>query len=269
MPQFVDARGNEFLGSLDQIGGGTFTDARVSSATLGAANAELVMDLNGHDTATFDLRSGALSATLVFEGTLDGTNYIGLPALAIVATTGQAVPAETYMAAVVTTSTLNGQYVVKVGGFRRVRVRISAYTSGNVVAFARASRASFSMYMRPLPAIPASSTAAVNTALTATLPAPGAGLFHYVASIRLTKLYSVVGVAAGAGVIVTTTNMPGSLAWTTEQLASPAGTAAKVIDESYQGNPLKSSVANTATTFVAPAQLQTIWRWNISYYVGA
>lgn len=110
-------------------------------------------------------------------------------------------------------------------------------------------------------------TAAVNTGSTATLPAAGAGLFHYITSIQLTKLYSVVGVASGAGVIITSTNLPGGPAWTTEQLASAAGTASAVINLAFD-RPLKSSVANTATTFVAPAQLQTIWRWNVGYYAA-
>jgi hypothetical protein len=110
-------------------------------------------------------------------------------------------------------------------------------------------------------------TAAVNTAATATLPAAGAGLFHYIVRIDLVKLYSVIGVAAGAGVIVTSTNMPGTLAWTTEQLASAAGTATRVIGWE-SAVPLRSLVANTNTTFVAPAQLQTIWRWNVVYYIG-
>ncbi len=109
---------------------------------------------------------------------------------------------------------------------------------------------------------------AVNVGLTLTLPAPGAGLFHYIVSLELVKLYNVVGVAAGAGVTITSTNMPGNPAWTTEQLASPAGTATKVIVE-RPTTPWKSSAANTATTFVAPAQLQTIWRWNVRYFTGA
>ena len=111
-------------------------------------------------------------------------------------------------------------------------------------------------------------TAAVNTSSTATLPAAGAGLFHYITSAQLTKLYSVVGVAAGTGVIITSTNLPGTPAWTTEQAAGAVGTAPLVID--YEPTtPLKASAANIATTFVAPAQLQTIWRWNISYFTAA
>ena len=111
-------------------------------------------------------------------------------------------------------------------------------------------------------------TAAINTASTCTLPAPGAGLFHYITSIELIKLYGVAGIASGAGVIVTTTNLPGALEWTTEQHGEAAGYASRVINYNAV-TPLKSSVANTATTFVAPLQLQTIWRWNVSYFTAA
>lgn len=110
-------------------------------------------------------------------------------------------------------------------------------------------------------------TAAVNASVTCTLPAPPAGLFHYIVFMELVKLYSVIGVAAGAGVIITSTNLPGSPAWTTGQSASPAGTVATAIQIS-PAVPIKSLVAATATTFVAPAQLQTIWRWNVSYFLG-
>jgi len=110
-------------------------------------------------------------------------------------------------------------------------------------------------------------TGAVNAPVTATLPAAGVGLFHYVTAIQLVKLYNVIGVAAGAGVIISSSNLPGTPNWTTEQLASPAGTAITVIDLVIPGG-LRSAVANTATTFIAPQQLQTIWRWNVSYRVA-
>lgn len=133
----------------------------------------------------------------------------------------------------------------------------------------RATAVPVSLSVEKASTLHVTATAAVNTACTLTLPAAGSGLFHYITMIQVTKLYNVVGVAAGAGVIVTTTNMPGNPAFTTEQLASPAGTATKVVDISYGGNPIKSSVANTATTIVCPQQLQTIWRVNVSYYTGA
>ena len=109
--------------------------------------------------------------------------------------------------------------------------------------------------------------AAVNTAVTCTLPAPGAGLYQYITRIRVTKLYSVVGVASGAGVTITTTNLPGSIAFTTTQLNSAAGTAVDVVDLELS-SPLRALNANTAVTVVCPAQLQTIWRVNVFYYTG-
>jgi hypothetical protein len=109
-------------------------------------------------------------------------------------------------------------------------------------------------------------TAAVNTASTATVPLV-AGNFHYLVLVELVKYLSVVGVAAAAPVVVTSTNLPGALAWTTRQAVDAAGTAFSVIY--WQPCvPFKSLAAGVNTTFVAPAQLQTIWRWNILYYVG-
>jgi len=113
-----------------------------------------------------------------------------------------------------------------------------------------------------------SQTAAVNTAVTASLPAPAAGLFHYITSIQVVKVYNALGVAAGAGVVVTSTNLPGAAAWITEQAAGAVGTAVTVIN--YQPTtPLKASVAATISTVAAPAQLQTIWRINVSYFTAA
>lgn len=257
-----DARGNELQGNLDQVGNQTITDARVASATLGALNSEILMDLNGKNTAIFDLRTAAMNATLVFEATVDGTNYFGLPAMNIVT--------EAILASIVITTTQATTFSLNCAGYRRVRCRVSAYTSGNVVVVARASISEFITYSKQIPSIlGVTATAAVNTASTATLPAAGAGLFHYITKIELVKLYAVVGVANGAGNIITSTNLVGNPEWTTEQRAGAAGDCVNVIDWDCFGNPIKSSVANIATTFVAPLQLQTIWRWNIQYYVGA
>ena len=113
-----------------------------------------------------------------------------------------------------------------------------------------------------------SQTGAVNTAVTASLPAPAAGLFHYITSIQVVKVYNVLGVAAGAGVVVTSTNLPGTPNWTTEEAAGAVGTAPLVID--YQPTtPLRSAVAATISTVACPAQLQTIWRINVSYFTAA
>ena len=59
----LDSRGNPFQGTIDIIGGETITDARVSSATLGALNAEIIMDIQGKATARYDIRTGAVNAS--------------------------------------------------------------------------------------------------------------------------------------------------------------------------------------------------------------
>lgn len=259
MPQLFDPRGNEFQGNLDQIGGGAFTDARVSSATLGAANAEIAMDLHGKQTAVFDLRTAAMNATLVFEATVDGTNYFALPGFNLMT--------EAMLAAVIITTTHAAAYAVNVTGFRRVRCRVSAYTSGNIVVAARATSAELVSYSRPLSVLAATVTAAANNGATLTLAAPGAGLFHYLTGIEITR-NATAALAGTATLVITTTNLPGSLAWSVGNAMSAGGTQPDVkLDFSH---PIKSSVANTATTIVAPVPgAAVLWRINAYYYLGA
>lgn len=71
--------------------------------------------------------SGTFSATVTFEGTVDGTNWVAI--LATNMTSGTAA----------TTATAAGIYqIANIGGLIKIRARISAYTSGAVTAFGRA-----------------------------------------------------------------------------------------------------------------------------------
>jgi hypothetical protein len=260
MAVLFDARGNELQGSLDQIGGGVITDARTDEATLGAVNAEIVMDLNGKAVASFDIRTGAMSATLVFEATVDGTNYVGLP--------GIDVTTEVAISALIITTTMARVYNVGVTGFRRVRCRVSAYTSGSVVVAARATTADYVIYAKPMPTLLwVTATAAANTSVTATLPAGGAGLFHYITHISLMR-NATAALAGTATLVHTTTNLPGSPAWSVGNAMAAGGTQ---IDVDYQpASPLKCSVANTNTTIVMPAAgVAVLNRINVGYYLGA
>lgn len=139
MPVLYDARGNEYLGAADQITGTTLTDARAAtSATLGALNAESLTDLNGQAVWLVDARTAAASLTFVAEGTVDGVNYSTTP-LAMYDTAAPNVA----VASVVITTTLAKQYYIPIGGYRRVRIRVSAYTSGGFVVATRATMAGF------------------------------------------------------------------------------------------------------------------------------
>lgn len=268
MAQLFDARGNEILiGVPDQVNLGAVTDGRTATHVLAAVNAEVFMDLNGAAVAFFDVRSAAAVLTFLFEATLDGANYFALPAF----TTGQSLAgtltAEQYVPSVTVATTLVGQYVVGVTGFRRVRLRVSAYTSGNITVAARGTQADAIIYAKQIPStFHVTATAAANTATTATLPAAGVGLFHYITNINLMR-NATAALAGAATLIHTTTNLPGNPAWSVGNLMAAGGTQ---LDLDYTPTtPLKSSVANTNTTIVMPAAGAAVLnRINVSYYVG-
>ena len=104
-------------------------------------------------------------------------------------------------------------------------------------------------------------TAAANTAATLTLPAPGAGLFHYITGLEIMRT-ATAALAGTATLVVTTTNLPGSLAWSFGNAMAAGGTQKDLI--LAFDNPLKSLVANTASTIVMPAAgAAVLWRANV------
>lgn len=169
---------------------------------------------------------------------------------------------------VAVTTTIDKRYTYNISGFRRVRIRISAYTSGNITVSARATESQYHTYARLVPStLHVTATAAANTAATATLPAAGQGLHHYITYIDLTR--SATAALAGTATLNhTTTNLPGNPIWTVGNAMAAGGTQ---IDLHYAPTtPLKSTTANTATTIVMPAAgAAVINRINVSYYVGA
>ena len=255
-----DARGNEFAGNLDHITGQTITDARAATASLGALNAEAVVDVIGHSTLMVNLQTAAASLTVVFEGTVDGTNYFPLSA-----TDGSTL---SMVASITSTTTMSKNVVCACMGFRRVRVRVSAFTSGAMVVAMRATVAA-----RPPGAVPdlpttlwVTATAAANTAVTATLPLV-AGMFHHITHINITR-NATAALAGTATIIHTTTNLPGSPAWSVGNAMAAGGTQIDVVLD-LAAAPLRSSVAGTATTVVAAAGgLAVLGRVNVGYYLA-
>ncbi len=109
-------------------------------------------------------------------------------------------------------------------------------------------------------------TAATGAAVTATLAAPGAGLFHYITRINILKYATAAVTGIATPVLVTSTNIPGPVAWTTPT-AQAIGTVYETDVESSSS--IKSTTANTATTIVAPVQTGVIWRITVYYYTGS
>ena len=109
-------------------------------------------------------------------------------------------------------------------------------------------------------------TAAVSTAATLTLAAPGAGLRHYITGIRIESHAAALLVAGTTPVLVTTTNLPGALVFSMPVEAFPQGSVhAKVLDPV---RPIMASAQNTATTIVAPLTTNVIWRISATFYVA-
>ena len=268
MSIILDARGNPFVGSIDSITGETITDARTITATLGALNAESVMDLNGKAVVVVDARTAAAVLTWVAEATIDGTNYFAVPIFCNQMLLAATITAEQFVGSVTYATTGSGLFTLRVSGYRRVRVRVSAYTSGSVTVALRGSVAAQIIQTRNIPAnLHVTATAAANTAATATLPAAGVGMFHYITHIHLMR-NATAALAGTATLIHTSTNLPGSPAWSVGNAMAAGGTQE---DLNYSpATPLKSLVANTNTTIVmAAGGAAVLNRINVSYYIGA
>jgi hypothetical protein len=226
-------------------------------ANLAALNAEIVLDLNGEASVLIDVR-GTYVGTLNVQGTIDGLNYFDLPVL------NQA--SQLWLTTLASAQV--GAFIGNAAGLKRVRVRLTAYTSGSPTVNLRASLADDIVLAVPQPStILGTNTAATGVAMTLTLPAPGLGLFHYLTHIRIQRHTSALLTAGATPLIVTTTNLPGSMAFSFEADASPQGVMKEQVFEPSQ--PLKSVTANTATTMVCPATTGVIWRATAFGYAGA
>jgi len=111
-----------------------------SSTSFTAAAQTLNGAINGNSTAFVQI-TGTWAGTIVFEGTVDGTNYFSVNA--VVPTTG----------ALATSTTANGQWAVDVSGLSNFQCRHSVHTSGTAVVNLRLSaRDALIGLDQPLPA---------------------------------------------------------------------------------------------------------------------
>jgi len=104
---------------------GSFRPVRAEFTTVHQDEAEaigngIVANVTGYATSTVQI-DGITSATVTFEGTVDGTNWV-----AIVATDRNDGTTSA------TTATSDGLYVVDVRGLAYLRCRISVYATGKI-----------------------------------------------------------------------------------------------------------------------------------------
>lgn len=98
-------------------------DMTFHSAAVATSNGEVA---GVHDLAVYGVQvEGIAGDTITFEGTIDGTTWYSLLAIA---------PATGVRA---TTATADGLYIVPVAGLSQLRCRISTYSAGSITVTGR------------------------------------------------------------------------------------------------------------------------------------
>lgn len=228
-----------------------------ATGTLGALNAEVSIECDGCSTVALDLR-GTFSHTVAVQGTVDGINWTLIP---VRPQTGGI-----YVLAVV--GAASGVWMASCAGFARVRAIATAYTSGGSTATLIASNALFDDFAKNggVTSTLATVTAAAGVAATLTIAAPGVGLRPYITYIAIKRFAAAALTAAATPVLVTTTNLPGTLVFSLPAEAAAQGTIFPY-QEDY-AYPVMTVAQNTATTIVCPATTGVIWRVTAGYYVA-
>ena len=105
------------------VPGGQYINAIMQNAATGTGNGtamDCTAATRGAMTVLTMQVTGITTATITFEGTIDGTNFVAVQATNL--NSGSAA----------TTATADGLYRITVLGLVSVRARISAYTSGTI-----------------------------------------------------------------------------------------------------------------------------------------
>lgn len=229
-----------------------------ATGNLAAANAEVVIPADGASSLVLDVR-GTYVGTLAVEGSPDGVNWTAIPV--------RPVNAASLLYVITLASAATGPFIGRTFGFRLIRVRMTAFTSGSAAVMLSQNIAVVddSMVSLVTPTL-VTSVGASAAAVTLTLAAPGAGLRQYLTYLSINRFAAAVLTAAAAPVTVTTTNLPGSLAFSFAADAAALGTIDRWREDFAY--PLAASAQNTAVTIVCPATTGVIWRVTAGYYVA-
>lgn len=231
----------------------------LAAGNLNALNSEFFVDCDGCSSFSLDLR-GTFNLTVEVTGLIDGTNFS--PSIPV-RPFGQA--AVRYVAVVAGSAA--GIWQGSCAGFDRLRIRVSAYTSGAAVATCVASLAPLDQsLMGTITTDIGTMIGTAGAATTLTLASPGGGLRHYLTYMSINRFATAALTAAAAPVAVTTTNLPGSLAFSFAADAALQGTIDRWREDFAY--PIASSAQNTATTIVCPATTGVIWRVTAGFYVA-
>jgi hypothetical protein len=226
------------------------------SGTIGALNAEVITNCDGCPSIALDLR-GTFVATIEVAGTIDGTNWTLIPLRPL------NIASVVYLAA----ATAAGFYQAECAGFKQVRARCTAYTSGAATTTLLATTAFLPDELKNNKTTNiVTAVGASGAAVTCTLPAPGAGLRQYLTYLSINRFAAALLVAAAAPVTVTSTNIPGTLAFSFPAEAAAQGTMDRWREDFAY--PVAGSAQNTAMTIVCPVTTNVIWRVTAGYFIA-
>lgn len=233
-------------------------EALFTSAVLGALNSEVIIDCDGSASVSLDLR-GPFSMTVEVSGTVDGTNWTLIPVKPVNAAS------KLYVAAV--TGAVAGTWIGSCSGFRKVRARCTAYTSGAATTVIMANTSPLDQSLDGVITSNIGTTVgASGAATTLTLASPGVGLRHYLTYLSINRFAAAVLTAAATPVTVTTTNLPGALAFTFPADGLTLGQMDRWREDFAYA--IAAAAQNTATTIVCPATTGVIWRVTAGFYVA-
>jgi hypothetical protein len=229
-----------------------------ANGTIGALNAEVIVNSDSSSAITLDIR-GTFNLTLEVSGTVDGTNWTLIPMKGV----NQA--SKLYVAAIAGTAA--GVWIGSCAGFRQVRVRCTAYTSGSATTFLAASAIAVDQSLDGgITSNVATTVGTAGAATTLTIAAPGAGLRQYLTYLSINRFATALLTASATPVTVTTSNLPGTLAFTFPADALAQGAMDRWREDFAYA--IASLAQNTNTTIVCPATTNVIWRITAGFYVA-
>lgn len=260
--------------NLDSIGNVKVnTPKATSSGTLAANNAELILDVDSDNSALLYIQSTSFVGTIEFTGVNDvgSTQYFSVAAYPYsIGCAGGTIPLAgqpMLLDALVAANTAR-VYAIPCGQLKKVRVRVSAYTSGSCVATFTADQTdplNTAVTARSTTLL-VTATGAASAAVTATLPAV-AGLRHIIDFIQVTRSATAALTASATPVVVTTTNMQGSPALTFGSDVAGVGID-KEVKLDFGSTGASATALGTASTVVCPVYTGVIWRVTVGYRLG-
>ena len=207
----------------------TATDT-TSSGTLGALNQTVVLSTIGQSSASVTI-TGTWVGVITFEGTVDGTTWDSINAIAATTSQPQA------------TTTVNGLYRLTPGSLMQIRANMTLYTSGTVSISMRGSLASAGVFLNhiaPTKITDGTNTVAIKAPSTAAVASDPSAVMALSPNTPLPTGGNTIGRVTQQ---VITKGTQGTSGVTTQDLKDSGRSARNIILDSY-------SVVGTAETLM-------------------